>query len=422
MSTSKTFFETIAWRVGLDVFSRGLFFLVNILIARTLAVGDFGLFVYAVSIAQIFYVFTDLGTLLQMSKEMGHHRHKSVTERSELLKNYFDLKMGLLFFSFITFSFCSVVLWKEEQPWVGFLALIWMMSNSMLDFHQFVCNGLGRIDLARKVMFYQRFFMLTGVVTSLVLKNSLTGILLGLSLGGVVGTWVSNHIFFSHVGAQYTWTPNFSQWVRILKASIPLAIGGAFGSWYLRLGAVFLAWTAGSSIVGEYGAAFRVFEITYIIPSAIMGIGLPHLTSLIGKGRDSFRNEVWRVGGLMAGMGVLWAVVLAGGAPWFIHILFGTRFEGGILPLKILGITGGLVFLNYFVTHLMVALNFQKRHAMNQILAFSVCALLSAVLIPDRGSLGAALSLLATEVFLFVITTAYLLNGTIRPHEQHENS
>jgi O-antigen/teichoic acid export membrane protein len=60
----------------LDVFSRGSFFLVNILIARSLSVNDFGKFGYAISIGQIFYIFTDLGTHLLLIKELGESRSK----------------------------------------------------------------------------------------------------------------------------------------------------------------------------------------------------------------------------------------------------------------------------------------------------------------------------------------------------------
>lgn len=418
MSKVKELYTSIGWRVLLDVFSRGLFFLVNILIARTLSVNDFGKFVYAISLSQIFYIFTDMGTLLQLVKELGESRGKADHEGKAVWKDFLDLKLAMMLVSFVGFTFCLVFLWKWDQPWIPLLALLWMLSNSFLDFNQFVCNGLDRINLARKMMLCQRSLMLLGAILPLFFWRSLTGILAGVAIGGGIGSFLSNRLFFKALGISFYWKPNFGEWMRILKASVPLGIGGAFGSWYLRIGAVFLAWFSVSSVVGEYGAAFRIYEITYIIPTAVMAICLPHLSGALRMGSGSFRVEMKRIGLLMGGMGLSWALFLFFGGTHLIHLLFGAKFDGGALALKILGVTGGLVFLNYFVTHLMVVFNFQKRHALNQILAFIVCFLTSVLLIPLKGSMGAAWSLLATECFLFILTTAYLLNATIPSYER----
>ena len=80
--------------------------------------------------------------------------------------------------------------------------------------------------------------------------------------------------------------------------------------------------------VGVYSAAFRVFEISYVLPAATMSIALPHLSHARAKSSSHFHSEVRRVGLMMAVLALVWTVILMGGAPWIVNDLFWTRLSG----------------------------------------------------------------------------------------------
>ena len=109
-----------------------------------------------------------------------------------------------------------------------------MLSNSMLDFDQSLCNALGRMDVARVVMLIQRGVVLISGVASLFLFGSLTAVLSALALGGVVGAAVSSGVFFRMTGTRFQWRFEGHRWKKIMMDSLPNGIAGFFGGWYIR--------------------------------------------------------------------------------------------------------------------------------------------------------------------------------------------
>jgi O-antigen/teichoic acid export membrane protein len=396
-------YQRVAWRTGLDIFSRGLFLLVNLLIARALSLSEFGHLAYALSFAQVFYTFTDLGTSAQIMKELGEFR-----ERANLWVYYFKLRLLFTAASAVVFIPFPWLFWRWEQPWLMYLVLLVVFGNSLLDFSQFVCNGLGRMDLARRTLVIQRGLGIGGIVIPLILHPTLAGVVVGMTIGSAAGTVFS--MLALKRGSVKSWaTPNtVLEWKRILPLALPNAVSSAFGMWYLRLAPILLGWMVSSRELGEYGGAFRIFEATYIIPAAVMGIGLPHLSAALKENFDAYKRELSRLAWLMVPGGVAWAAAVWVGSPWIIRLLLGDRFAGAAPVMKVLGIAGGLVFLNYFVTYLMFVADGQRRHALHQVLVFLFSLSAHLTLIPRYGGVGAAWALVVTEIFLFTLTAVYV--------------
>ncbi len=397
-------YERVAWRAGLDIVSRGLFLVINLLIARALSVSDFGKLGYALSFAQIFYTLVDLGTSAQLMKELGEFR-----ERAILFIFYLKLRLGLIAICALVFLFLPWIVWRWEHPWLMYFILFVVFSNSLLDFSQFVCNGLGRMDLARRTLLIQRGCAVIGIVIPLLLFRSLVGVVIGMGLGSVVGASSSLWVLWRKSVNEWKTPSTFSEWRRIMALSVPNAISGAFGMWYLRIAPLILGWVVSSHDLGEYNGAFRIYEATYILPASIMAISLSHLASSLQAGLASYERELRRVALLMIPGGVAWACFLGFGSRWIIRILLGERFTGAVPILSVLGLTGGMVFLNYFVTYLMIVINAQRRHALHETLVFLFSLTVHALLIQKKMAIGAAWALFSTEVFLFILTVSYVI-------------
>jgi O-antigen/teichoic acid export membrane protein len=404
-SPPRSIYSNIAWRLVLDVFSRASFIIVTVFIGRRIGVAEFGKFGYAISLVQIFYVITDLGTHLQLIKELGENRGKN----EAVWRTFFDLKMALIAVCLAVFFIFSKFVWRWQEPGLFLLALLWMISNSVLDFNQCVCNGLGRMDLAKVSLATQRGFVVATSVAALIFTPTLIGIMVGVALGSVLGTAISSALLLSKLKLRFSMRFEWPEWKRILVAAIPNAVGGAFGSFYLRIGVIFLAWTWTSQAVGEYTAAFRIFETSYIIPTGIMAVAVPHLSSATRAGWEQFSRELKRMTAIMVPLALLWGGLLYMFAPVVVRTLFGANFAGTVDPLRWLAIAAGFVVLNHLVLHLMIVLNRQRRHALHETLAFIVCVLLSTIVIPRAGGAGTALALLLTEASLFVVTLIYLV-------------
>lgn len=397
-------YSDIVWRVVLDVLSRGLVFLINILVARELGPGPFGKFSYVISLSQIFYIFTDLGTHLQLMKEMGEGR--GAQETGWIL--YFELKVMLSILCLVIGSLLSPYLWHWEHAWLVPLALVWMLSNSFLDFSQFLSNGLRDLPAARRFMITQRLFMVAGVLIPVIGVPTLGGIMAGLSVGSLMGTVVSFRNFMRGRTVQFEWFGHARDWGRILWRSLPIGISGALGIWYLRIGVIILGWVATSDLVGEYSAAFRIYEITYVVPAAIMSIGMPHLSRVMKHDPISFRDEFIRLSKVLFFLGAGWGLLLFFGREPLIRVLFGGRYMAAAPVLKILAGASFFVFVNYLITHLMIIFNHQRRHALHLTVVFIICCLLNVVWVPVKGSEAPALVLLVGEILIFLLTFSFL--------------
>lgn len=405
MKFKSPIYNHISWRVFLDFFSRGFFFLINILIARVLPVEEYGKFGYAISMAMVFYIFTDPGIHLQLIKELGEARGKSPSAWLP----FYEIKLIIMAVVFVVFAMVSRYLWHWEHSWLLILALLWMFSNSLLDFNQFICNGLGRLDLAGGMMGLQRVTAIIGVLIPIIWHRTLIGVLVGYSLGGVIGAIISNVYFFAKTGITPAFRTDKSEWLRILKVSYPNGISGAFGAWYLRIAPILIAWECSSLVLGEYSGAFRLFEATYIIPAAIMSVSVPHLSESLQKGLDSFLHELKRIGIVILPVGALWVLFLYFGAGTMVPLLLGGKYAPSIEIVRALALVSGMVFLNYYVTHLMIIFNAQNRHALHQFLVFVTSVLLHVYFIDTQGGVGAAKALLLTEMTLFFLTTTYIV-------------
>ena len=105
------------------------------------------------------------------------------------------------------------------------------------------------------------------------------------------------------------------------------------------------------------------------------------------------------MGGLL-GAGLLAGAVLLLGADRLAGGLFGARFHGTAPALRILGLGVPLLFLNYGLTHFLVARNLGRKHLAFAALLVVVNLGANAWLIPRLGGVGAAWATVITEVVL----------------------
>ena len=397
-------YSQMAWRIFLNLLTRGSFIILTFFIARVLGVEEFGKFGYVTSVVLIFYSLTELGTSLLMTKELGESRQES----DRLWKPYLELKLVLIGFCFILFLILMQFIWKWENSWLLIIALFWMFGNSILDFSQAVCNGMGRMDIAKRQIIIQRSLLLSGTTLSLIFAPTLEMILVAMAFGSVTGSLLGTYLFFRKFKIRLSFSFQYKEWKRILVASLPLALGGFFGTCYLRLGTVVLGWIWGGRILGEYSAAFKIFETTYIIPAAVMSIGMPYLAEYSKKESSAYRHEFVRVFVIMAVGGFLWGGIIFLYSPSIIKIVFGSLYLNTVPVLRVFGLASVVVFLNYFITYIMIIINCQKRHAWHMGISFLVGVVLYITIIPYGKSLGAAYAFLFIELILFMLTTSYL--------------
>lgn len=378
--------------------------IVIVSVARLVGVEEFGKFGYALAVGQLFFIFTDFGTSVIMMKELG----EAGDQGRERWVDYLSLKMVFFLVCAVLFAIASPFFWKWERPWILWLALFSMFGNSVYEFIQFLCNGIGRLDIARRQMVLHRSTFFAFSIGVLFISRRIDIVAAGLALGAVLGAVISLTDIRAQLKVPALFRVDVQKWKQILVESIPNGVGTALGMSYIRLGVIFLGFYVGEKQIGEYNAAFRVFELAYVFASAMVTVNVSTMAASRKEGKEHFKRETLGLIGIVGLSGMLFSVLIGLLAGPIINVLFGTSFEGSVAVLRVFGWVSLFVFMNYYGNHLMVVTHRQRRLAGHLALTFMGSLLSYVFLIPHYGAKGVALSLLVTEIILFTLNFTYI--------------
>lgn len=386
--------------------------LLTFYIARKLEVESFGRLGYALSLGGLFYIGTEFGSYLTMMKELGATKH---TQPEPRWADYLELKTVVTLFTFLVAIILSPWIWPWPRVWLFWMAMLQIIGNSYFDFIQSVCNGLGRMDLARIHLVPQRGLLLLSSIAALYYRPTLGCILTTMGTISCISALLSILFLYRNLSSPLKFRVRYNEWKGIFINSYPLGIANILGGWYVRVGVVILTWLMGPTISGYYNAAFKLFEVTYILPATIMIMSVPHLSAFVTqRNPNGLQEEMHRIGKMMVLVGTLYSLSVFCLSRFLILLFYGHSYELSSRIFRVLSIGSFMVFLNYYVTHLMVVFNKQKAHAINQMLTFSFSLFAYTLLTKFCQGVGTAFAFVFTEIVLFVLTVVSL--RTIHKH------
>ncbi len=195
----------------------------------------------------------------------------------------------------------------------------------------------------------------------------------------------------------------------LMKEAIPLALTLFFSTVYFRIDQVMLGWMRSETELGWYSAAYRVFEVTALVPSILMLIALPIFSRLAKESKKMLVRAGQQMLVILLTLGVAISVMVALAAPKIVA-LFGRDFgTESSQALTVLMLTVVPIFCNLVFTTLFIAIGKQVRLMYCFMAGALVNIALNYLMIPPWGYLGAASSTLISELLLFALV-AYLLS------------
>jgi len=190
-----------------------------------------------------------------------------------------------------------------------------------------------------------------------------------------------------------------------LRGSLPIWLAGLVSLLYFKVDTLFVRWLAGDAELGAYGAAYKLFEGAMLLPSVVLAVTFPRLVRAEADVVVRDRLERRIAGGLLAAGLVVSAVFFLGRTP-LVHLFFGSGFRRAEDSLRILALGLPLVFLNYGLTHFLIARHRERVNTVLAVMMLAVVVTLDLVLIPRGSGPGAAAATSLAEVAL---TTGCLL-------------
>ena len=401
---SKTAADT-SYLLSGTVVSNVFGFAVIAILTRSLEPIGFGVFITALTFAQMVADFSELGVNPGSLNYLGRAK---ASEKNLTLKASLFLRLATSGFAAI-FVFCFA---KQ-------FALIVFNNLEIVPFIQISAIGalfLSLIAWSQNIFQIESRFLISAVV------NSSTNIFRFLAVCFLIYSAtlnpISGYSFFQLIlilsVAIFFLTHNlgflkskFDKQTakKIFKFGIPIGLSFSLASVYTRLDQIMVFNFLGSSEAGFYGLAARLILILVFVISAFGSALAPRFVQISEKEFASyFKKSLFGSAGLV---GVTLISILI--SPFFIPLIFGDKFIPSIEVFQILAL--GIIFFIFSIPlNLFLIYRHQKNIFVFIIGGFSLFltwALLS-ILIPTYGINGAALTVSLVNLFQFLAYCVYI--------------
>ena len=206
----------------------------------------------------------------------------------------------------------------------------------------------------------------------------------------------------------------------IVRTNIPFFIVGLMGVGYSSIDTVLLSLMTNSTVVGLYGAAARITDMTGFLPNiVIMNIMYPVFAKLDTSSDTELKLALEKSINLMLFCSIPIATLLIVAAPNIIGFLYGSGFIGAVPALQ--GLAPYVIFLyvNYALLALILTRKQDRTFPIASGVAFAFNLGLNLALIPHFQQRGPAIVTSLTELLLccitvFIIPRRLLSIGSLR--------
>ncbi len=379
-------------------------FILLIFLPRYLGSEDYGRLYLAMSLGMIIGIIIDFGGNYLIPKEVA--KSKKITPH--ILVSYAGVRTilwfmcmgGVLLFSYIV----------EYSEAITLLIIIFGVSK--------LWEGGSKAIRSCFQGYEQMEYPSVGVIAEKVFVSAIAVAALLLGAGAIevaiimtIGAFINLLICVKFVPLIISRIPpfRFQTSYNLLKGSIPYFMWSIFAVIYYRIDAVMLSTMTNDAVVGWYGGAYRFFDIVMFLPAIFTTVVFPIFSKLWEeKGHDlsnTFQQTLKCI--VMAGipMGILFYFYSEN----LVSLFYGLEEYAPSVPvLQIFSIGIVLVYVDFMLGSAILATERQRAWAMVGFVAILLNIALNFWFIPysqeayGNGGIGAAVTTLATELFIMV--------------------
>ena len=381
------------WKISSLLLGGGVAFLFQIATMRYLGPTGYGYWSLAIGWAGLFAVVVDYGFNPLLSRDIARHPQEAQSYLYALIKGKLLLALAA--------GVCLIATWRY-LPAVS-------LSGSLLAFAFVYLCTVSTAESLQAITYALEYFRL-GAFLSIFQKMvpALTGFCV-IAIGGS-----ENHLFFSlssvsvlcivltfiFINRYMTNSKSTKSYslMPLLTAGLPLFFQNLFIMVYFRVDTLMIGHYTNPAQAGIYSAAYRFFELSNVIPTALMAAWIAPLSKEIETDPQTPM--------FYAALKVFFQFALAGvllleGIAWISPYVLGAAYAAAAPVLHYLSFTLIFYYPNFLLTTMLVILG---RPSLNTLLAGS-CMIFNVLIniwaIPRWGVTAAAFTTLATEGLLF---------------------
>ena len=385
-------------------------------VPRILGPAGIGVIVTATSVAGIFSILLGLGTRNYLVREIV----VAPDDGPRLIGTALVLRFVMIpFFCVATVAYTLVTHTPHDQAIVIYLASAAALVLLICEPYQAGFQATERMEY----LAYGDVINKTG--------QSIIGILLavaGFRAIGITASWVAIAVVV--LVATHAWWARMSRvTLRTTAGELRAMLRGSAAYWafgvffliYLWIDTVMLSLLTNPQTVGYYGVPTRLFQTMMFLPVLISTAWLPRLVQAYEEHprhlRTAARQPVELV--LILGLPIGAATIIFAGP--VIRLLYGPAYGPAIGVMMLLGLCIPPIFLNILLNQVLIAAKRQSTWTWAMLGATIVNPLFNLALIPytqrhyHNGALGAAMSLVLTEVLIVALGLVLVGHHVITP-------
>ncbi len=406
---ARTILANSAYSAGADVVSKVATVALWLLMARKLGEAAFGTFTFSLAVATLLTTLANFGQDRILTREVARDRRQ--------LPLYFWNTVGL------RLAVSAPVL-------AGAVAVGAALGSDGRTLLVLALVGIGGVaELLMKTCFasyqaFERMVFVPAVIVPQRVVLAAAGIA-ALLLGASVVTVAAIYAVVTALGfplalallVRRVSDPGLEldvrRWPALMRAAVPVGLAGVFGVVLFRVDTVMLGWFEPVGVVGEYGAAYRLFESTIFLSWSVGAAVYPVLARAGGTG-PSLARVFERSLKLLVALVLPFAVGAAVFARPVIDGLYGSQYDEAASALALLAPAIAVYPVSYIAGYVLVAQNRERLLTVAYGLVAVQNVLANLVLIPLFSLDGAAASTSISEVLVTVLLVGFALQASGR--------
>jgi O-antigen/teichoic acid export membrane protein len=392
-----------AYRALADIGSKLVSVGFYVVMARLLGNSAFGVFTFGISFAALVTVLAGLGQDAILTREVAQDRRRV----HRFFTNTVGLKVAVAAPLLLVAGAGMAIAGVQSRTFVVTMLLSTAVLVELITGTCFaVLQAYERLGFLPIVIIFQRLFT-AGVGVAVMAAGAGVEAVAAVYLAGALLAFVLALVLQFRYVVRPRLTVDLSTWWPLMRVALPVGLALIFQLTLFRVDIVILQALAPERVVGQYGAAYRLFEATLFVSWAVGAAIYPVLARIAGQGEATlkvFERGIKLVVAvtLPASLG---ALILA--RP-LVDLLYGSGFSLSVRALQLLALGIILCSVNHVTGVLLLAEHRERTIAVVYGTVAVANVAVNVALIPVYSLNAAALNTTLSEVLLAVLMFSYL--------------
>jgi len=383
---------------------------VGLYIAKFLGVEPFGQFTFIMSYFFLFSIIFSLGLGTLISRDTA----KTPDQACEYFCNasfivILSSVVGLIMMFFLAHFFNLTQEGRDALYIINLsifpstLIFIWESLLITFEKNQYILTiqGIeGTIKIVLGYLVLSRGFGLIYLMTVFLISRYLSGILY--------------YVVIKKLLSPLKIEINFAFVKRLLTLLPPFVTLYVFSVLFSKIDLLMLALLTNFTDTGIYSAAYKLLEVSFMLPTCIISVFFPILSRYAKESATSFIYAISN--GIFYSLLVSLPIIVVSIylADKIIFVIYSKDFFSSILSFRILIVTLGFYMIDQIFAHSLVACNFQNLNVRALMTATFINIVLNLILIPKYSYLGASVTTLVSMAALTLIHHYFVIKHIYR--------